>query len=218
MSMNLQLKQANAGDLSRYLRDGVDEDDFDFGAGMDFGAGLDFRAVEHWPEEREKAVPNDPMAARIAMAREHLARLDAPRGSPATPGPAKTERTPQLDLHKSWHMLHYLFTGTAWEGETPAATLLLGGQEVGEGMGYGPARVLSATDTAKFAGFLGGIDLEQLIGRLDVAAMRKLEIYCAPDDDDDMELNEDLGVFFPQLQAFVADAAQKGNGLLIWMA
>jgi hypothetical protein len=27
----------------------------------------------------------------------------------------------QIDLGKSWHALHFLFTGTAWEGVLPAS-------------------------------------------------------------------------------------------------
>lgn len=223
MSMNLQLKQADAAGLARYLRDGVDEGDLDIVAdfeGLGGDAGLDFEAVEQWLEERRKTAPNDPMAAQIAMARESFAARRAdPQGEGPNAGQSKPERAPGLDLHKSWHMLHYVFTGSAWEGETPAATLLLGGQEVGEDLGYGPARVLSAEDTAGFARYLDSLDLDQLFGRLDPGAMRALDIYCAPDNDDEVaDLGDDLEHYFPQLRAFVADAAKKANGLLIWMA
>lgn len=128
------------------------------------------------------------------------------------------ESGPALDLHKSWHVLHYLFTGTAWEGEMPAATLLLGGQEVGDDLGYGPARILPAADAARFGRFLDGVDLEQLAPRLDAKAMQKLDIYGAPQGDDDaMDLRVELDHYLPKLQAFMAAAAQKNSGLLIWM-
>ena len=49
----------------------------------------------------------------------------------------------ELDLDKAWHGIHFLLTGSAWEGEEPLCYLLAGGQEVGdEDVGYGPARVL----------------------------------------------------------------------------
>lgn len=215
MSMTLQMKQANATDIARYLRDGVDEDDLENGSGAD--VNFEVVGAGQSPDERQKAVPDDPLLAQVVLAQEYFARLANLHGGVSGAG-VKRGNTPGLDLHKSWHMLHYLFTGTAWEGEAPAATLLLGGQEVGEDMGYGPARVLSTTDTAKFAEYLDGLDLEHLYERLDAAAMRALEIYCAPDDDDDVaELGDDLEHYFPRLRAFVADAAQKGNGLLIWM-
>jgi hypothetical protein len=50
---------------------------------------------------------------------------------------------PELDLGKSWHAIHYLLTGTGWEiGEGAAGAAILGGDEIGEDGGYGPARVL----------------------------------------------------------------------------
>lgn len=36
-----------------------------------------------------------------------------------------------VDIDKAWHALHFLFTGTAWEGEMPASFLLVGGAPVG---------------------------------------------------------------------------------------
>src|SRR5687767_13290253 len=40
----------------------------------------------------------------------------------------ENESTPALDLDKSWHGLHYLLTGSAWEGEGPQAFLVSGGE------------------------------------------------------------------------------------------
>jgi len=47
----------------------------------------------------------------------------------------------RLDLDKAWGGLHFLLTGTAWEGEPPHS-FLLDGDTVGDiDVGYGPARV-----------------------------------------------------------------------------
>ena len=43
--------------------------------------------------------------------------------------PAPTE---EIDLDKSWHGIHFLLTGAAWEGERPLNFLILGGEEVGD--------------------------------------------------------------------------------------
>jgi hypothetical protein len=37
----------------------------------------------------------------------------------------------EIDIDKAWHGLHFLFTGTAWEGEAPASFLLCGMRFVG---------------------------------------------------------------------------------------
>src|SRR5688572_3319747 len=50
----------------------------------------------------------------------------------------------ELGLEKSWHGLHYLFTGTAWEGELPGSFLLKGGEDIGdEDSEWGLVRALS---------------------------------------------------------------------------
>ena len=118
----------------------------------------------------------------------------------------------RLELDKSWHVLHYLLAGSAWDGPLPAAALLSGGREVGEDLGYGPARALSAKDTQAFAQFLSTQSQAALVKKIDVSKMQNLDIYCA---DDDTE--EDLNHYFPQLKSYVADAAAKGQGLLIWI-
>lgn len=117
-----------------------------------------------------------------------------------------------LELDKSWHVLHYVLTGTAWDGPQPAAALLTGGREVGEDLGYGPARVLSATETQAFAQFLATQNETALVKKLNVPKMRSMDIYCADGDAED-----DLNHYFPQLKSYVTDAAAKGQGLVIWM-
>lgn len=118
-----------------------------------------------------------------------------------------------LELDKSWHVLHYLFTGRAWDGPMPAAALLTGGREVGEDLGYGPARALSAKETQAFAQFLASQSETALAKKMNVSQMQSMEIYSVDDDSP-----EDLNHYFPQLKSYVADAAAKGQGLLIWMS
>ncbi len=124
-----------------------------------------------------------------------------------------------LDLHKSWHALHFLLSGSAWEGAGPAGTLLAGGKPVGEDLGYGPARVVSAADTAAFSQFLADKTQDELTSRIDMEAMSKQQIYCADGDNEDPEeLAEFVGHYFEQLKGYVAAAAGRGHGLAIWMA
>src|SRR5579871_4905619 len=58
-----------------------------------------------------------------------------------------------LDLHKSWHLLHYLFTGEVGPAESPGG-MLMGGEELGEDIGYGPPRLHEAEATRAFGAFL----------------------------------------------------------------
>ncbi len=118
-----------------------------------------------------------------------------------------------LELDKSWHVLHYVLTGSAWDGPMPAAALLTGGREVGEDLGYGPARALSAKETQAFAQYLGSQSEAALAKKINVPQMQSMDIYCADEDS-----TEDLKHYFPQLKSYVTDAAAKGQGLLIWMS
>jgi hypothetical protein len=126
---------------------------------------------------------------------------------------------PVLDLHKSWHVLHYLFTGEA-HGGNPPANALLGGRELGEDMGYGPARLHEPAATAAFARFLAPLTAAELQRRIDIRRMSALGIYCCDDDGESgaAEINGDVGHYFPLLQGFVAEAAKDGHGLLMWLS
>lgn len=150
------------------------------------------------------------------MLRQELERQIAAARAPG--GGAGAPRR-VLDLHKSWHVLHFLFTGTAAGGHPPAKALL-GGREVGADMGCGPPRLHEHAATVAFARFLAPLTAGELIGRVDLRRMRALGIYCCEDGDaaSAEELHDDIAQFFPQLQSFVAAAARNGDGLLIWLS
>lgn len=133
-----------------------------------------------------------------------------------TPG-AVEGGDPVLDLHKSWQVLHYLFTGTAWEGKAPANALLLGGREVGEDLGYGPVRVLDPRETADFARYLSALSLAKLEQALNLEAMIGLDLYGCDEDTSEEEVMEEIEHYFPMLQTYVAEAAGRGRSLAVWM-
>ena len=150
--------------------------------------------------------------------RELLARQIEQAKSPAPAGRGTDPRR-LLDLHKSWHVLHYLFTGDADAGRPPADALL-GGRELGEDMGYGPSRLHEPEATADFARFLAPLTADTLRRRIDFGRMSSLGIYCCGDEDDGSaeELVDDVDHYFPLLQSFAAEAASDGNGMLVWLS
>jgi hypothetical protein len=153
-----------------------------------------------------------------AFKRDMLAQIAGLRRAAAGKGEVDPSRV--LDLHKSWHVLHYLFTGQA-EDAMPPGNALLGGQELGEDTGYGPPRFHEPAAIAAFARFLAPLTVEELQGRLDLPRMAALGVYCCDDPDDEgsiEELNDDIQHYFPQLQTFVGAAAKKGQGMLVWLS
>jgi hypothetical protein len=136
--------------------------------------------------------------------------LDAPRG----PSAARAE----LDLDKSWHGLHFLMTGSAWEGDEPTCFLVRGGAVLGEDADEeSQARALSRAEVVAFAGYLASLTAAELLERYDAPQMMALEIYPEIwDRKDETAVNRRyLADNFAALQAFVEQAADAGDRLVI---
>jgi hypothetical protein len=123
-----------------------------------------------------------------------------------------------LDLDKSWHGIHYLLTGTAWEGDPPLNFVVTGGREVGDDeVGQGPARTYTAAETREIATALAALSDEKVRARFAPGEMMRLEIYPeiwdrAPAEDDTLGyLMEYLG----QLRSTLAGVVERGHGLLV---
>jgi hypothetical protein len=125
---------------------------------------------------------------------------------------------PETDLDKSWHAIHYLLTGTAWGGEPPLSSLLLGGEEVGDvDVGYGPARVMRPAEVANFDSVLSAISSDEMRRRYDPAAMMKEDIYPNVWDRGEEEI-EYVIEYFEVLKQIVHDARASNKGLIIYLA
>lgn len=127
-----------------------------------------------------------------------------------------------LELEKSWHILHYLFTGTSDDTSSPGGSLL-DGEELGEDLGYGPARLLGEKQTAAFAHFLENLDLASVQARIDCVEMANLEIYAVPmgaasGGSCEDEVREEVAFYFPRLRDYVVQVVQKRGGLLTWLS
>ena len=126
----------------------------------------------------------------------------------------------EIDLDQSWHGIHFLLTGSSWEGMEPLCYLVTGGEEIGEeDVGYGPARALSSDLAANFDAALHDVSTEYLRSKFDPAAMKQAEIY--PDIwDSDPRDDDALGYlieYFEELKAFVEKVVQQQKGLLVYI-
>jgi hypothetical protein len=167
--------------------------------------------------------------ARKAAARPslfgRLFRGKAPTAAEGGPGAAElafdAAEGLRTDLEKSWHGIHYLLTGTAWEGGPPLNFLILGGRVVGDiDVGYGPAHALTAAETRSVSDALARLGDEELRGRFDPVAMMKQKIYPEiwdrePDEDDTLEyLMENVGT----LREFLAQVVGRNHGLVVYIS
>lgn len=140
--------------------------------------------------------------------------VDDPTGFLALLGadqPAEVE----LDLHKTWHGLHFLLTGSVSEGESPLGFLLIGGRELEVDLGYGPPRIFAAEEVKRIAAALASVSTDELLERLDPSACEAAEIYGANWDEPLTDLYEEYGDAYTLLKAFVTRAADSEQALVV---
>jgi hypothetical protein len=171
------------------------------------------------PDKREAAQAQYlAMLERIPGAKEREARNARARARFEQAGPLEEA----LGLDKSWHMLHYLFTGHVDLASAPGDALMTG-EELGEDVGYGPARLQGEKETLDFARFLKTVDLARLQERVNYREMLRIGVYQMPrgpasDAQLEAQLRAEVASYFPRLRDYVVRTADKQNGLLIWVS
>jgi hypothetical protein len=121
-----------------------------------------------------------------------------------------------IDVDKAWHGIHYLLTGSADGGTPPLAWAVLGGVEVGEDMGYGPARLLTSEQVKMISDALPGE--ESFKASFAPEAMEAAQVYpdviWVRDGDEALEyLVENYRV----MVEFYRSAALRGDGAILWL-
>jgi hypothetical protein len=128
------------------------------------------------------------------------------------------------DVDKAWHCLHFLLTGSAWEGEPPLDFIVAGGTEVGdEDVGYGPARAFTSADVRAMADALDQLTASDLVRHFDGKQMDALEIYPAVGSwtEVDPTREETFGYYsgaFDSLKELLQRGRARRLGLLVWLS
>jgi uncharacterized protein DUF1877 len=135
-----------------------------------------------------------------------LAAMLGSRQSPKAPNDSgKARQGAKISLDKAWHGVHYLLCGEIEPGSAIPSQAVMGGVEVGEDLGYGPARYFDADKVREIAHALSIANLEaEMIARFDPARMTSLGLYPGgwKAGDDDWLMNE-----FRRLRKFYDDAS-----------
>ena len=158
----------------------------------------------------------DPDALARGEGGDDLAKLMAQRmqalglrlpGQPPTSG-SNAQRSgggANISLDKAWHGVHYLLCGKVEPGADLASQAVMGGTEIGDDLGYGPARYFEADEVAAIARELSRPNLEaEMTARFDAARMVNLGIYPGGFDVADKQWLMDA---FHQLRQFYTDAS-----------
>jgi hypothetical protein len=152
---------------------------------------------------------------------DSLAKLMAERGRvlaaaagipiqpPASGSAPASGKGASISLDKAWHGVHYLMCGKAEPGTDLASQAIMGGTDIGDDLGYGPARYFDANKVAALAKELSRPNLEaEMMARWDPDQMANLGIYPGQfDSTDDRQWLMDA---FRNLRKFYVDAS-AGN-------
>lgn len=83
-----------------------------------------------------------------------------------------------IDIDKTWHAIHYLFTNKAWGGPTPARWIIEGDVPIPElDGGYGPASYLTPDQVLKVNELLKNVPEEELRKMYNPRKLDSADIY-----------------------------------------
>lgn len=120
-----------------------------------------------------------------------------------------------LDLDKQWHAVHAVLTGDAWDTTAPRGRAVLGGEEIGDDLGYGPPRLLAADAVAEVAAELDALGRAGFSSAIDPERLAELDVYPSGVPWGDAFERQWLEDSFDQLRAFYRRAADAGRSIVI---
>jgi hypothetical protein len=124
----------------------------------------------------------------------------------------------RICVYKAWGGLHYLLSKTMPLEEESFALAILGGREIGNDIGYGPARYLEESQVKRVAAALPTVTLEILRQGYDASAMDKAGIYPGRwRDAHDSESVDWLFHAFEVLLMFYKTAAGRSNAVVKYL-
>jgi hypothetical protein len=122
-----------------------------------------------------------------------------------------------VSLHKAWHAIHYLLTGSRLGGEAPLNFLVDEGTPIGAvDVGYGPARVLTSDQVRAVAGALQAIPPEDLGQRVDLAVLDRELIYPGNWQSNGIGV-EYVMAGYRELRNLIVRLADQGLGLVLYI-
>jgi len=93
------------------------------------------------------------------------------------PDDGDSEPENSIDIDKAWHGIHFLLTGEAEGGPEPLSLAVIGGEEFGPDLGYGPPSFLTPAEVKAIAEALKPLGRTELAARFDPQEMERKEIY-----------------------------------------
>ena len=122
-----------------------------------------------------------------------------------------------LEIEKSWQGIHFVLNGDPWDGSGPLHNAVLGGKEIGEDLGYGPARLLTPDEVTETARALEAISVQEFQKRTESSDFSSADIYVYSAEDPS-EISSELTEYFTEVRSFFNDAAKRHDGMLLYLS
>ncbi|MBA4147556.1 MAG: YfbM family protein [Verrucomicrobia bacterium] len=129
-----------------------------------------------------------------------------------------SDKPTAFDVDKAWQGIHFLLTGSDWEGDGPLAFILHGGREIPEDLGYGSPHGFTSSEVRVIDAALRDVEASALYERADLSKFTEQEIYpqiwaTEPKEQCIGYVTE----YFKELKKFVAESAQSGRALIAYI-
>jgi hypothetical protein len=157
------------------------------------------------------------MGMRLSLAMVAPEELDRISRDPSQVVPLLLHPRPEIHLamDKEWHGIQFLLTGEPWPVSNPLGMAIFGADEIGDNLGYGPARTLSVEQVKEVAIKLSETSTEVLRGRYDVRAMTEGMIYPEVWEREGIAALDWLMAGYHQLVEFYRQASNRGYAVVL---
>lgn len=153
-------------------------------------------------------------ALEEAKAKELILNPDSIEEFLYSEDPPIDESDDYLDIDKSWHGIHFILADDVWEGTPPARDVILGGEAIGEDVGYGPARFLSVEEVRNVDNFLSTIEPSYIKEKYNPVELEKNEIYPNGWGEEDYDY---LVGYFEDLKKFYEKASNESKMVIQYL-
>jgi hypothetical protein len=166
----------------------------------------------------EESTPQAPSKAAAGRGKKKVATRRAKPKAPTLE--LGTNEGMRCDLDKSWHGIHYLLTGSAWEGAPPLDFLVEGGRQVGRiDSEHGPVRAFRAKEVRDIYEAVSSIGPYELRKRFNARDMAAKEIYPdiwtrVPNEEDSLRYLMDN---LDRMRAFLHETIDAEFGILVFL-
>ena len=123
-----------------------------------------------------------------------------------------------FDVDKAWHGIHFMLTGSDWEGDGPLAFILHGGREIEEDLGYGSPHGFTASEVKEINAALQSVNEAALFERANPEDFARMDIYPQIWTKEPKE--ECVGYlveYLTGLKKFVNETAHSGRSLIAYL-